>query len=330
VDHDVIGTFVLEDVLNLVASGAQAEFRHIAIAFISFDETLAWDALHRFVMTTMELAHLYGGYFNKLDFGDKGAKILVLFGAPVAHENDPERATDFLLHLRDRTPGVPWRAGLTTGLVYAGLMGGEERCEYTAIGDAVNLAARLMMKAPHGAIWTDATLAGRLRVQGYLLEPVGSFDLKGKQRAVIIEQLEQKQFAPDAKLHSGPMIGRDAELARLVEWASPIVRGTWGGLIAIYGEAGIGKSRLVYALHQWFTRESSTPVTWFVCESNDNTRQSLAPFKKWLYAYFDQSPTNTPEENKAYFTYILDTLIVTIRRTEHTSPPLATAAIEEL
>lgn len=328
--RDMVKAFVLEDVLNLVAGGAQAEFRHIAVAFISFDETLTWDVLHRFVMTIMELTHLYGGYFNKLDFGDKGAKILVLFGAPVTHENDSERAADFLLNLRDRTSGVPWRAGLTTGLVYAGIMGGEERCEYTAIGDAVNLAARLMMKASHGAIWTDATLARRLRMQGYLLEPIGSFDLKGKQHAVIIERLEHKQFAPDAQLHSVPMIGRESELAHLVEWASPIVRGTWGGLIAIYGEAGIGKSRLLDALHQWFTRESSTPITWFVCESNDNIRQSLAPFKKWLYAYFDQSPTNTPEENKANFTYILDELLATTRRKENTIPPLATATIEEL
>ena len=94
------------------------------------------------------------GYFNKVDFGDKGAVMLILFGAPVSYENNQERALNFLLELREKTD-ITWRAGVTYGTVYAGIMGGEERCEYTAIGDIVNTSARIMMLAQ----WNNVLLS---------------------------------------------------------------------------------------------------------------------------------------------------------------------------
>ncbi|NJN55633.1 MAG: hypothetical protein HC804_13310 [Anaerolineae bacterium] len=79
--------------------------------------------LHEFVAEVMHLADEYGGVFSRMEFGDKGGLMVLWFGAPLSHENNAERATRCLQALPGRTRhlSVQWRAGLTTGLVWAGI-----------------------------------------------------------------------------------------------------------------------------------------------------------------------------------------------------------------
>ncbi|MBN1887644.1 MAG: tetratricopeptide repeat protein [Thermoflexales bacterium] len=311
-----VRAFALNEVVDL---SAPAEFRNVASVFISFEEPSEATRLDEFVAGIVEAVASYGGYFNKLDFGDKGALMLVLFGAPIAHEDDLERAADFLLGLSSQAGSVRWRAGLSYGTVYAGFMGGEERCEYTAIGDVVNLSARLMGQAAWGEIWTPAPLARQLQ-RSYRLERVGRFTFKGKSEPTLVHKLTRKRIRGEKTPFSGDMVGRQAELAQLEQFLAPAFEGKFAGVAHVRGEAGVGKSRLVYALKQRLNAVTPLPfpekttrrdgkVTWFTCPAEGILHQSLNPFKRFLQQYFDQYADRSTDANKARFNRVLDKLI---------------------
>lgn len=313
-------------VVNLADSGVPAEFRQVASVFISFAEPPDQQNLRSFVTIVLKLVYSYGGYFNKLDFGDKGSVMLVLFGAPIAHENDVVRAADFLLSLRAYATDVRWRAGLTFETVYAGFIGGFEHSEYTAIGDAVNLAARMMMQAEWGDIWMSPLAAQRLRGKGYRTETLGVYAFKGKSNALAVTRLlgkraDSEEGQPDIPQHRrGQLVGRDAELAHLMQWVIPLIdaapreetpdRDHLPRIIVIYGDPGIGKSCLVDELR--LRCAMGRRLRWFSCPSDEIMRQSLNPFERMLHGYLDQSPERTVEENKKRFDQLLDLLIASV------------------
>jgi class 3 adenylate cyclase len=108
-------------------------------------------------------------------------------------------------------------------------MGGVERSEYTAIGDVVNLSARLMMQAGWGDLWVAHNVANALRERGYQFLPLGSFSFKGKRGEIAVARLEGKQRHTDySVLYAGTLIGRDEELGTLLGYLEPIFR--WPGL----------------------------------------------------------------------------------------------------
>ncbi len=307
IPRDLLSPFVLDAVLDLTAGNVRGEFRHIAVAFLSFDEPTDDARLDTFTSTVLDLTYSYGGYFNKIDFGDKGGVMLMLFGAPVAHENTVERATDFLLALRQHDTNMAWRAGLTSGVVYAGILGGTERHEYTAIGDVVNLAARLMMKAPWGAVWLSEPVAQQLQAANYQTESLGDFTFKGKGNPIPVWQLVGRSDDTRSQLYTGPLVGRRSELHHMRQWADPILHGAFAGFHTIYGDAGMGKSRLAYALQDDLQAQHS--VKWLYCPTDEVLRQSLNPFVAMLRNYFEQSVGKPPMLNRVRFELLHSRLV---------------------
>lgn len=294
--------FVMDEVIDLTTP---AEFRDVCAIFISFDRPENDRVLNELVSAIIDLLTSYRGYFNRVSFGDKGGVILVLFGAPVAYENNLERAADFLLSLNRQPLRLNWRAGLTFGSAYAGVMGGLERCEYTAMGDVVNLSARLMTNAAWGELWCNAVVYERLK-EAYHLAELGIHRFKGKREPILVYQLLAKKEFVEASFHTGQMVGRAAELDQLAQAVQPIFHGRFAGLIYIYGEAGIGKSRLVYEFRQFLA--SQQRFTWLHCPAEEILQQPLNPFKHMLRGYFEQVSEATPEENKARFEAVLAAL----------------------
>ena len=179
-DKEILSYFTLDEIIDLTT---KAEFRNICSVFISYDEPKDYKSLNQFVSTALELTSKYEIYFNKIDFGDKGGVMLILIGAPISFEKNVEIALDFILDMRAISTDVQWRAGLTYGTVYAGIMGGNERCEYTAIGDIVNLSARFMMKAN----WNEILLTEKIynyTHKDYDIKLLGNFDYKGISKPV--------------------------------------------------------------------------------------------------------------------------------------------------
>jgi class 3 adenylate cyclase/tetratricopeptide (TPR) repeat protein len=192
-----------------------------------------------------------------------GDQVMAAFGAPVAHEDDAERAVRAGLAMRNcdlRDPsGQPIKihAGINTGEVMAGLIGPSERRDYAVMGDTTNVAARLMGAAPAGSVLVgEETWRATRRVVRYRELP--PLLLKGKEQPVPVwEALEAADLGNARPLGTARLVGRDQELALLSDIWLKVVRDAHPQLVTILGEPGIGKSRLVAEFERRFC-ESAT------------------------------------------------------------------------
>ena len=193
------------------------------------------------------------GYIDKY-IGDN---VMALFGAPVAHEDDPARACRAALAMQaflgsyaekcESKTGVAlrMRIGINTGLVVAGGVGSGARKDYSVMGDTVNLAARLESAAPPGGVLVSEVV--EKRTSGlFEFGPPSLISVKGKQQPVSTAQLFRQLMeteVPQADGRGAEFVGRARELSQLMHrWESPGQRSQW---IETRGEMGIGKTRLV-------------------------------------------------------------------------------------
>lgn len=191
-----------------------------------------------------------------------GDAILAFFGAPITHEDDPQRAVLAALEIQVGIKtyaeeirlkhGLEFglRVGINTGLVVVGEIGSDLRMEYTAIGDAINLAARMEQTAAVGTIQiSDETY--KLVAPFFEVEPLGEVEVKGKSAPIKTYRVLGVKATPGQLRGleglSSPLVGRDAQLAELNEKLENLRIGT-GSFVAVIGEAGLGKSTLIAEL----------------------------------------------------------------------------------
>jgi ABC-type oligopeptide transport system substrate-binding subunit/class 3 adenylate cyclase len=192
-----------------------------------------------------------------------GDGVLALFGAPVAHEDDPERGVRTGLLLAEelasyaKEVNAAWgiagfgvRVGIETGMVVMGPVGGGSRTEFGATGDAVNTAARLQSQADPGTVLVGPETIALVRRQ-FLWGQEREFALKGKARPV----RARTAIAPTGEIarrrslqEGGRLVGREAEMGRASAALEAVTEGA-GGIMFVTGEPGIGKSRLLAELH---------------------------------------------------------------------------------
>ena len=184
------------------------------------------------------------GHLQQIDMGDKGSKVLVSFGAAVAHEDDQERAIRCALEIRDLRPGA--RIGMASGLAFCAEVGNDRRREYATIGDTTNVAARLMEAASAGTIlWSGVPSA--VSDRRFHLERLEPLSVRGKAQLVPVVEVRGDRSWDDEPLgerrYELPLIGRGDELTRARLVIADAGSGT-GSVLAITGDPGIGKSRL--------------------------------------------------------------------------------------
>ena len=191
----------------------------------------------------------------------QGDAMLAFFGAPVAHEDDPERAIraaldmvadtdEFARQLKvDRGIDFRIRAGINSGPVMVGNVGSDLRYEYTALGDAMNVAARMEQAAEPGQVLITANTYRFVR-DAFDVEDLGEINVKGKAepvhayRVIGLKAVRGRRRGLEAVGLSSPLVGRSAELETLVSLFS-VVKAGRGRVAAVVGEPGIGKSRLL-------------------------------------------------------------------------------------
>ncbi len=226
--------------------------------------------LDRSFQIALDEVHRYEGTINQFT----GDGFMALFGAPIALEDAPRRAVLAALAIQKKLEplnreisdryDLPFRMrmGIHSGPVVVGSIGDDLRMDYTAVGDTTNLAARLQQNAAPGRIWLSE--ATRSRVTSFFeLRDLGELSIKGKSRAVrAFEVLGERDVSGEieAAVDSGltPMTGRAHE-SSMLRTAFEAAREQRGQVAMLVGEAGIGKSRLVYEFRQSLADE---PHVW--------------------------------------------------------------------
>ncbi len=188
-----------------------------------------------------------------------GDGVLAFFGAPLAHEDDAERAIraalDILEFIRafaaelaaaGKANAFEMRVGLNTGLVVVGNIGSDLHMEYLAVGETVNLAARMQTAADPGTVLVTAA-THRLAGSVFEYEDRGKIPIKGKAEPVqVYRVLRERKGAVRPRGIAGlssPLVGRHREFSTLLQITTELRQGR-GSTVAILGEAGMGKSRL--------------------------------------------------------------------------------------
>jgi class 3 adenylate cyclase/tetratricopeptide (TPR) repeat protein len=247
----------------------------------------------------------FGGRVDKI----LGDGILALFGAPVAHEDDAERAVRAALRMQatlaqfvgtsglSGSAGIRMRVGINTGEVLVGTLAGTE---YTAMGDVVNIASRLQSAAPPGGILVGHTTYA-LTSQTIRFDPAGELDARGREQSVKAWLAVEATAPPGSRSRrgrNGPLIGRQPELAigraalDLVSIANRSV------LLAISGENGVGKSRLADELIDYLHSSVDAAVLEGACVPYGEANVWF-PIANALCRYLDLDPTLPVEQIRA-------------------------------
>ena len=186
----------------------------------------------------------YGGWVNRI-IGDA---VLAVFGAPVAHEDDAERAVRAALEMQRRVSecpadfgGLRLRVGVNTGEVMFGAVGPDPNL--TVMGDVVNTASRLQSAADPGQVVVGSDTHAASRAIRY--EPVPRLSVKGKAEPVSAWSALRPLTAPARRpMSSAPMVGRQAEFEMLTSIWRRVTRDREPHLVTLVGDSGIGKSTL--------------------------------------------------------------------------------------
>ena len=268
--EDLVRSWLLPAVYERMRTGRGeflAELRPAVPVFLRFGgidydrDPDAVGKLDDFVRAAQRVMNGYGGNVLQLTLGDKGAYLYGVFGSPLAHEDDDARAAAAALELRDlekTTAATGIQIGLTRGRLRSGTYGHAMRRTFVCLGDAVNLAARLMSKAPPGRIFVTGTIR-EAAGDGFIWERLPDMRVKGKREPVEVWSLggSLERASRRRTRFELELIGREAELAELEAGLARATRGR-GEVVGIAAEAGMGKSRLVAEFVRNVRRQGQT------------------------------------------------------------------------
>jgi len=271
----------------------QAEIRSAAFCFANL-EAIPFEERNATVTRLQVIADNYGGFVNKYDATDKGLVALILFGIPRSEDKTLERICRFALEAIEHMPLLA--LGLAKGDVYAGQTGSGEVREYTALGHPINLAARLMSIAISGEIITDSYLCQELG-ELFVFETKAEVTLKGINEPIMSYRLQE----PTKERKLTPQyyfVGRDKELADLRQALDEAISTNNNLALYIYGDPGIGKSRLIRELLDLYP-EDSYYCFFLYCDAI--LPKSLEPVKQLLRQHFPADPLQGQKDRIAAY-----------------------------
>ena len=246
-----------------------------------------------------------------------GDAILAFFGAPIAHEDDPQRAILASLEIIDAVKpynqmlaskaGLDFqvRVGINTGMVVVGEIGSDLKMEYTVMGDAVNLAARMEQTAIPGSVQISEDtykLVGPL----FEVEDLGGIEVKGKSDPVNAYRVLKKKDLPGRVRGiqglDAPLIGRNEEFEKIKKILDGLGKGR-GHILTLVGEAGLGKSRLIREIKEYWTNTEhgnrpfgALPTRWNMASGMSyETSQPYNMLQKMIRNFIGVKETDPPQ-----------------------------------
>ncbi|MDT4961674.1 MAG: hypothetical protein QOF87_1321 [Pseudonocardiales bacterium] len=266
---EVVRTWLLPRVYERMSAGQGeflAELRPGVPLFMHFagidydNDPDATTKLDDLIIRTQRIVATYGGNVLQLTIGDKGAYLYAIFGAPVTHENDAARACASaleLLTLEADAAVTGLQIGVAAGRLRSGTYGHPERRTFCCLGDAVNLAARLMMAAPAGSAYVSADVR-QAAESDFRWGAATQLRVAGKSAEVVMSPLLGRRRTASRKVLGRPvasaLIGRADELEELQARATEAMDGQ-GQVVVVTGPGGIGKTRLLAELARWLTKQ---------------------------------------------------------------------------
>ena len=186
----------------------------------------------------------YEGTVRQFLVDDKGMVLIACFGL-VAHENDAERATRCAMEISTdlNKQRIISSSGVTTGDVYCGLVGGENRCEYALIGDVVNMAARLMASTTD-EIRCDLSTYNR-SYKRVVFEKLDPIQVKGKHKKIPVFKPVAGSVSAALSLKQVPLVGRVEEMVLVSHFIDAFADLAFSSTMIFEGEAGTGKSKML-------------------------------------------------------------------------------------
>lgn len=238
----------------LLAAPIESEHRQVAVGFIEFsgvDELMAAEgtdavavAVEHVLSLVQETCDSHGVTFWETDIAEDGGKIMLVAGAPSASEDDAGALLTTAHEVVDSSCRLRVRAGVNFGRVFTGGFGPSYRRTYSAKGDAINLAARLMSRAATGEVYASEATIQRSRL-GFVTEELEPFLVKGKQRPVRAHRVFGARSGRRSGTHVAPvLVGREKEVRFLVDRLRAAESGQ-RTCVELVGPAGIGKSRIL-------------------------------------------------------------------------------------
>src|SRR5712691_10544644 len=255
----------------------------------------------------IDATHRYDGYVVQ----STGDGIFALFGAPVAHEDHPQRALHTALAMRDALrrsgeelkkqdrSGVEVRIGINTGEVVLRMVHTGGHTEYTPVGHAANLAARMQSVAPAGGIVISEDT--RRLVEGYFeLRELGPTEVKGIEEPINVYEVIgvgplHGHFELAVRRGLTKFVGRESELKQMAH-ALELARGGHGQIVAVVAEAGTGKSRLFYEFKATLPAECKVLEAYSVSHGKAS---AWLPVLELLYGYFGIEETDGKSARRA-------------------------------
>jgi class 3 adenylate cyclase/tetratricopeptide (TPR) repeat protein len=278
-------------IINRLTAGQSswiAELRRVTVLFINLpdlDQHTKLESAQSIARLIQRSVYRYEGSINKINVDDKGITIVAALGLPpFAHEDDPARGVQAALMIRKELTNLHIRSfiGITTGRIFCGSVGNESRREYTIIGNAVNLSARLMGAASKQdeltAMYGVPILCDRLTYDSAKdaveFEPYPPQQVKGRKEPVeVFHPLEQKKSVIRPRTE---LIGRQEEKISIANALQELTRGAPHQALILLGEAGIGKSRLF----EFLIRQAETLQVKTFAGSGDSIEKSN-PYHAW-------------------------------------------------
>jgi class 3 adenylate cyclase len=253
-----------------------------------FDPEILRDLADQVLTVVAGIIEDYDGHVDAF----QGDGLIALFGAPHSHPDDPHRAVQAAaaglraIETIGKSKGYPLkgRAGVNTGIVIAGSVGSGRVREYTVMGSAVNLAARLESAAEDGEVWVGPETFEVTRHR-MTFESVSGVSLNGFPNITEVYKLialnETKESDPHAQL---TFVGRERELTLLNEIVTQVQSTQSAQLRWLVGEVGSGKTRLLLE----FAKASSLPTLWL--EESLDAKTMWRQLAKQMFDLPDDEP----------------------------------------